>query len=262
MSFHKLVSNCREIIANYQNVQIGIAIMDENENQTFYHQEELVFRAASTIKIPIMLSCYINMAQKLDDIATIPNYVRVEGAGVIPFLSGNLPYTYRNLMELMIIVSDNTAANVLLLENSMVKVNKLLMKIGCGNSKIERLFMDEAAYEKGFDNTTTAKDMVKILQQFGEYSEVLNQNQRAEALQILSNQQLGEMLNAYTVDDEVNYFHKTGNLTGINHDIGIIKYRDKLLYVAVLTQYEQDNFTGKKCIADIGKAITYYLKRA
>ncbi|WP_397538398.1 serine hydrolase [Rummeliibacillus pycnus] len=257
MTFQKLVSQCHEIIATYPNVQMGIAIIDGA--QSFYHQEKAVFRAASTIKIPILLASYLYLSSKIDDIAVIHDRLIVEGAGVIPFLTGKLPFTYRNLMELMIIVSDNTASNALLHANTMEKVNQLMKYIGCEESKIERFFMDENAVIKGLDNSTTAKDMILMLQQIGESNSILNNEQRKDARRILGNQQFEDMLPAYTFDEEIRYYHKTGGLTGVDHDVAIIEYQDKKIYAAVLTQGWEDGFTGKKCIAEIGKVIADYL---
>lgn len=258
MSFHELELQCQKIINNYQQSQIGIAIVDEE--QSFYFQENQVFRAASTIKIPILLTTYINLVDRLDNVATVPDQLIVEGAGVIPFLTGKLPFTYRNLIELMIIVSDNTASNALLHINTITKVNQLIQDIGCKSSKIERYFMDEIAVQNGLDNYTTPKDMIRMLQQIGEQGGILSDMARSDALRILSNQQFEDMLPAYTFDEEIHYYHKTGGLIGVDHDVAIIKYRQKKLYVAVLTQGWKDGFTGKKCIAEIGKAIVDYLK--
>lgn len=258
MPFHKLVLHCQEIIGKYTDVQIGVAIIDGEHS--FYHHEDQVFRAASIIKIPILLTCYLNLSDKLEDIAPIPEHLVVEGAGVIPFLTGKLPFTYHNLMELMIIVSDNTASNVLLNANTMSKVNEWMQDIGCKNSHIERYFMDEAAVLKGLDNRTTAKDMALMLHQIGELGGSLKNTERVDALRILGNHQFQEMLPAYTTDEEIKFYHKTGGLTGVDHDVAIIEYREKKLYVAVLTQGWKNGFSGKKCIAEIGKVICDYLK--
>ncbi|WP_299513932.1 serine hydrolase [uncultured Rummeliibacillus sp.] len=258
MLFSQLAVECQKIINSYQDYQVSVAIIDGE--QSFLYKENQLFRAASTIKIPILLASYLNLNDRLDTVATIPEELIVEGAGVIPFITGKLPFTYRNLMELMIIVSDNTASNALLHSNSMHHVNHLMQKIGCKGSKIERYFMDESAVQNGFDNYTTAKDMILMLQQIGEPGGVLNDSQRSDALRILENQQFEDMLPAYTFDEEIRYYHKTGGLTGVDHDVAIINYRQKKLYVAVLTQGWNDGFTGKKCIAEIGKVIVDYLK--
>lgn len=257
MTFQSLSQKCKDIIAKYPEAQIGVAIIDGT--QSFFYKETSVFRAASVIKIPILLASYLTLSDKLDETAIVPEHLVVEGAGVIPFLSGKLPFTYRNLMELMIIVSDNTASNALLHANGMNVVNELMKRIGCANSKIERYFMDENAVLKGLDNKTTPKDMVLMLQQIGEDGGFLRDEYKEDALRILKNQQFEEMLPAYTLNEEIHYYHKTGGLVGVDHDVAIIQYKKKKLYAAVLTQGWQDGFTGKKCIAEIGKEISDYL---
>lgn len=258
MTFQQLATQCHEIIGQYKDAKIGIAILDGKH--TFYHQEKAIFRAASVMKIPILLTSYLTLSKALDTVAVLPEELIVEGAGVIPFLTGNLPFTYRNLMELMIIVSDNTASNALLEAISMEKVNQFMQDIGCEDSKIQRYFMDENAVLKGLDNVTTAKDMIMILQQIGEKNNFLNEKQQIDALRIMGNQQFQEMLPSYTFDEEIHYYHKTGGLTGVDHDVAIIQYHEKQLYAVVLSQGWEDGFTGKKCIAEIGKAIAEYIK--
>ncbi|WP_255222755.1 serine hydrolase, partial [Shouchella clausii] len=63
-------------------------------------------------------------------------------------------------MTLMIIVSDNTATNLIIELLGIEKINQLFKDLGFNNTSLNRKMMDFEALKNGIDNTTTARDMV------------------------------------------------------------------------------------------------------
>ncbi|GGB38074.1 serine hydrolase [Virgibacillus dakarensis] len=221
-------------------------------------------RAASMIKIPILIEAYRQIERNLLDPETsvdIESEKKAGGAGVINYLTNVNGYSYQNLLELMIIVSDNTAANLLLEKIGVQHVNKFAAEIGLYHTKIGRKFMDQKAIEKGRDNYTCAYDMVQLLSLIAEPNKIVNDDSRKQMLRILYYQQFKQKLPAYLHEgDGIDFFHKTGELPGIEHDAAIISNKGDTIYAAILTQNWVNNGIGRDYIADIGRLLINYLK--
>ncbi|QST01117.1 serine hydrolase [Pontibacillus sp. ALD_SL1] len=235
------------------------AILIRYHNRSIISKNENIpFRAASVIKVPIMMEAFRQQqegALNLDKVQTINPSKTVAGAGVIHYLSGKQDYTLRQLIDLMIIVSDNTAANIVLKAVGIENVNILMNQLGCQNSVMERFFMDTIATDKGFENRTTAGDMMACLQAINEPHPLFSKDDQLAMKQILHNQQFKDMLGSFTSSEEIEAFHKTGELEGAQHDVGFFEYKGQTVYVAVLTDDLTRNQEGRELIASIGQLI-------
>ncbi|KGP91292.1 hypothetical protein N780_07945 [Pontibacillus chungwhensis BH030062] len=235
------------------------SILIRNNNRTIISKNENIpFRAASVIKVPIMMEAFRKHREgklNLDKLHTIKPSEEVAGAGVIHYLSGQQNYSLRQLIELMIIVSDNTASNLVLKAVGMESVNSLMYQLGCENSILERFFMDSAAVEKGFENRTTAGDMITCLQAINEPHPLFSKEDQIAMKKILHNQQCKDMLGSFTSTEEIEIFHKTGELEGAQHDVGFFEYKGQSVYAAVLTDDLTKNQEGREWIASIGQLI-------
>lgn len=222
-------------------------------------------KSASVAKLFILAEAFRQVERKtfsLDKLVYIEKESIVGGSGIINYLTDTPAYSYRNLLELMIIVSDNTASNVLLDIIGIENVNGFAKHIGCQHSLMERKFMDQDAQINGFENYTSAQDMILLLDLFSESSGFFTESNRHQMLNILSNQQLNDKLPKHIMDDEqVKFFHKTGELPGVEHDVAIIKYADKTIEAAVLSEGWETNGPGQKYITEIGRLLIDYIKR-
>lgn len=78
---------------------------------------EMVFPAASMIKVPIMYEIMRQTAAgklSLDETLVVTSGYRTGGAGILKELRPDITMTVRELVTLMIIVSDNIATNMLI----------------------------------------------------------------------------------------------------------------------------------------------------
>src|SRR6478672_2281076 len=74
-------------------------------------------RTASTIKIAVMVEAFARVAEgkaKWTDELVLTKDVRYSGSGVLPELSDGLRLTFRDAVTLMMVLSDNTATNMVL----------------------------------------------------------------------------------------------------------------------------------------------------
>jgi len=178
--------------------------------------------SASTIKVPILAAALDEVdAGRLDlaQPAAIPAE-RAGGSGVLQALPSLHTLTLADLLTLMIIVSDNTATNVVIDLIGMERVNQFCAGVGLKGTVLRRRMMDADAIRRGVQNTTTARDQATLLDAIA-WRNLLPAPLRAFALQALERQQLNDGLPSL-LPDEVIVAHKTGELPGVRHDVGII----------------------------------------
>ena len=109
--------------------------------------EEIAFNAnarfptASTIKTAVMLEAYAQAAEgtlRLDDPVTLTDAVKVGGSGVLNGLRAGLQLRVSDLIQLMIVLSDNTATNILVERLGTKRIDDRLVTYKLQNTKIFR----------------------------------------------------------------------------------------------------------------------------
>lgn len=179
-----------------------------------------LFPAASLAKVPILLEVARQVEQGLlawNTRYSVPDAAHTSSSGVLTNLSSTLQPTLHDLAHLMIAISDNTAANMLLSLVGMNAVNATMQQLGLTSTHLERRFMDFAARMQGHDNWTTAGDMALLLSYL--CTDVLPE--REEVLSMLLCQNDNTLLPGYW-GETFPFAHKTGALEGILHDAGIL----------------------------------------
>jgi beta-lactamase class A len=181
-----------------------------------------VVTAASTIKVPILAAALDEVDAGRLDLAqptAIPPQ-RAGGSGVLHALPDLHTLTLADLLTLMIIVSDNTATNVVIDLIGIGRVNQFCAGAGLNATVLRRKMMDADAVRLGLENTTTAHDQATLLDAIA-WRNLLPAPLRAFALHALERQQFNDGLPSL-LPDEVIVAHKTGELPGVRHDVGVI----------------------------------------
>ncbi len=223
------------------------------------HADQL-FPAASLAKVPIL----IEVARQVESTAlawetrySLPASVRASSSGVLAHLSPLLQPTLHDLAHLMITISDNTAANMLLHLVGFDAVNTTMRQLGLSATRLERRFMDFAARQQGRDNWTTAGDMARLFTLLG--SQALPGSQTM--LEILLRQNDYSLLPGYW-GEELPFAHKTGDLPGVTHDAGILfppltgtLNSHVPLVAVVLTAEQADQPFARYLLARVGRLI-------
>lgn len=226
--------------------------------------ETQVYSSASTIKVPILVEGMRQAEQgnlNLDEKVSIDSSDIVGGGGILRLLSDNQSVSIRDLMTLMIIVSDNSATNMLIDRLGMEPVNETCREMGCEHTKLQRYMLQSVTPN---DNLTSASDMVKILKAI-DTGDIVSSESRDEILRIMGAQKLTGNLPAYRDSDEhrgVQIASKGGSLgsTQVKHDVAIFTLGDSTVYAAVLTQGLSKR-TAQRSMAGIGESIMDHLVR-
>ena len=198
-----------------------------------------VFPAASLAKLPIAIELMrrADLGQfDLDERFDTASAPRVGGAGVLDFLDPSTRLTLAELCTLMLIVSDNTAANFILDLMGMGEVNETLSRLNLKRTKLARHFMDAAARASGRDNLTSAGDMLTLLSLIR--GNALPGGRRLR--ETLAAQQSFSELTEGWLPASATLAHKDGALDGVVHDAGIISGPGGLAMYSILTAEQAD----------------------
>lgn len=256
----KLVENINAEL-NGLNGRIGLAI-DVQDGENFTINGDELFPSASLIKLPILLAGLINAKNgvlNFDQIIAITEKSKVGGSGVIQTLSSHVSLSIKDLLTLMITVSDNTATNILIDLLGMDEINSSFNQVGLTKTVLKRKMMDFAAIEQGKDNFTCPNEMIQCLKLLNGLNFTIGFEETVIAKEILKNQQFKNKLPAMMDQEKITILNKTGELPAVQHDCAIVEYRGRKIYVAVLMDQLIDPYSANQTMNRIGKQISDFL---
>jgi beta-lactamase class A len=253
----------------------AVSFRDLQTGDSLLLNEHEVFHAASTMKTPVMIEIYKQAdagTWSLTDSVIIKN----EFSSIVDGSSYNLNplddseqelYTKigqkRTLAELvydMIIVSSNLATNIVIELADARKVTQTMRELGAPDIQVLRGVEDTKAYEQGMNNTTTAYDQLMIYEKLAKRS-IVNEEACDDMIRILLDQKFNEII-PERLPAEVKVAHKTGSITGVQHDAGIVILPDGRQYVLVLLSKNlEDPERGIRAMADVSRMIYDYVNR-
>ena len=185
-------------------------------------QADIPLVAASVIKIPILVEAFrqerdgeLSMEEKF----VIRPEDKMPSCGALTYLHDGLEVTLADLCVLMIILSDNSATNLLIDRLGIDSVNQTLRNLGLEKTTLRRRLFDSAASKKGIQNHITAREMGLMLKLIYE-KKCISQAADEKMLSILKDQRLNGKIPFFLDDYEI--AHKTGEDDGITHDVGIV----------------------------------------
>jgi beta-lactamase class A len=239
--------------------RISLAI--EFPTHSITHHSEVQYSAASLIKLPLLLEGFRQIQEgKLnrDEIITVPQAEKVGGAGILSHLSQFSKVTIHDLLTLMIIVSDNTATNLLIDRIGMKSISEMCKRLGLKETQLNRKLMDFETLQSGIDNFISASDTITCLKAIDK-DEMFHANSRESMLKMLHNQQFNQKLPAKINRDLIFVANKTGELPGVEHDCAILRYNEQTVYAAVLIDGLKENEAGSKILLRVGECLNEYM---
>ncbi len=227
------------------------------------------FHAASTMKTPVMIEVFKQAEQKmfsLDDSILIVNSFKsiIDSSDYSLSLSDDSEdglynrigkyETIRNLVFKMITVSSNLSTNILIEKVGPKNVMKTINQMGLQDIKVLRGVEDRKAFDAGRNNTTTSYDLSVIFENISK-KECVTKKASEEMIDILLSQKFNSMIPA-KLPATVKVAHKTGSITNVQHDSGIVFLPDGRVYILVLLSKNLvSNQEGVEVISSISKLI-------
>jgi len=259
-------------IVTAANGKFGIAFKDLQTGKTIYRNATESFHAASTMKTPVMIEVFNQARHKKfsleDSIQIVNNFSSlIDGSPYSLDISSDSDdslyallgkkESIRTLVYAMVTVSSNLATNLLMQKVDPRNVQRTMSGIGLKDIQILRGVEDSKAFEAGKNNTTTAKDLAVVYEKLAR-RKIVSRRACDEMLDVLLHQKFNDMIPGL-LPKNVKVAHKTGSITGVQHDSGIIYLPDGRKYVlVVLSKDLKDAKKGIDAIARISKIIYDY----
>jgi beta-lactamase class A len=225
------------------------------------------FHAASTMKLPVLIELYHQVQQgklKLDDTIVLKNEFRsiVDGSPYTLnasddsedslYKSEGQTRTLRQLCDLMITVSSNFATNLLIEKLGVENIRATVHQYGADGMNVLRGVEDSKAFEKGMNNTTTARALGVLLQAIAE-GKAVDPGSSREMVEILERQKFNDGIPA-GLPPGILVAHKTGDITKINHDAAIV-YAQRPYVLVILVRGLASQKDSSALIADISRIL-------
>jgi beta-lactamase class A len=261
-----LEARVRSIIAG-SGAEVAVAFRTLDGKFELLIDPDKPFHAASTMKVPVMIELF-RQAQagmlKLDEALLIRNEFRsiVDGSpyklseaddsDLEVYANVGRKMTLRRLNELMITVSSNFAANLLIERLGIENVKTTVKRLGADGMKVLRGVEDNKAFEKGLNNETTARALATLFEKLASGTAVTPSADR-EMIEVLKRQKFNDAIPA-GVPAGTRVAHKTGDITRIQHDGGIV-YGPSPYVLVVLVRGIEDQKASKALIAQISRAV-------
>lgn len=229
------MENCRKKIAEISDLEkifrklpgkIGFYYKNLITGECYAYQAGERMMAASVIKLFIMAAAFAKIERgQLDaeELLSMKKADYVPSCGAIAYMHEGLQVTLMDLITLMIIFSDNTATNVLIDHLGMESIQEEIQALGYRDTCLNRKMYDWESAQRGIQNWITPVETADLLERI--YRGTLVSRAASEKmLEILKNQQLNGKIPFYlqALEEEPEIAHKTGEDTGISHDVGII----------------------------------------
>ena len=225
------------------------------------------FHAASTMKVPVMIELFRQAkAGKLSLDETLPiknEFHSIVDGSVYQLSAGDdsddevykaagKTMTLRELCEAMITVSSNFAANLLIERLGAKNIQATVHRLGADGMQVLRGVEDQKAFDKGLNNTTTARGLGVLLTKIA-MGETVGKTADAEMVEILKRQRFNDAIPA-GLPEGTPVAHKTGNITKIRHDAAIV-YGPHPYVVVVLVRGLEDQKAASRLIASISREV-------
>src|SRR5699024_473244 len=249
--------------------------LDDSIQNILINEKEM-FHAASTMKTPVMVELYKQAKEEtlgLDDSLLVKNEFRsiVDSSRYQMDVSDDSAdslyeaigekRTVSRLIYDMVTRSSNLATNILIEKAGAENVTQTMRDYGADSMQVLRGVEDIKAYQNGLNNRTNAYDLMLLFERIGR-EEAVSQRASRAMIEILEQQRFNKMIPA-KLPDSVKVAHKTGWISGVQHDSVMVLLPDGRRYVLILLSKEAPNREKvMNTFADISKLIYKYMEES
>jgi beta-lactamase class A len=264
-----LAARIRGRVAALPGADVAVAYRDLGHADTLYLNADRSFHAASTMKVPVMIELFrqadagelsldqpILLTNRFHSIVDGSPYSLDAGddSDSSMYASVGQRVSVRVLMAHMIERSSNLATNAVIELVGAKRTQHTMRALGARRIRVLRGVEDLKAFDRGLNNTTTARDLAIILTAIQE-NRAASPRSCAAMREILLRQEFHDEIPA-GLPPGTPVAHKTGWITGISHDAAIVYPRGAAPYVlVVLTHGIADQRVAASLIADISRMV-------
>lgn len=239
---------------------MGYVVVDLESGERFERMPDETFPLASTIKLAILYELFKQADEgrlKLDEIRPLDRRHAVGGSGVLMELS-TPSMSLRDYAVLMVVLSDNTATNLLIDAVGMESVNSRMSTLRLPGLKLRRKMIDMAAARRGDENVGSPADLARLLEIIYR-SEGLSKASSDAIIAILRKPKPSALRDG--VPSAVPVANKTGTLEGVAADAGIVYLSSRPYVFVATTTYLKSNDAGEEAIRRSAQIAFDYFNR-
>ncbi|MDZ7706204.1 MAG: serine hydrolase [Trueperaceae bacterium] len=257
MANDPLAAALRPLIDRFSG-RTSLALYRFSDDMQYHHRSETTMPAASLIKLPILCAALAEVEAgrlSLEQRVRVTADDTVGGSGVLHALHPGVELSLYDLLTLMIVVSDNTATNMVIdlvgqdAINDWCEAHSLVHTELVGKLQLPDAKQNEAQ-RRGERNATCAAEMLRLLVRL-QRGRLLPDETTTTALEIMKKQQFHEAMGRYLPRDgglepsPITLASKSGCLRGVWHDAGIVYRNGEPLYaLVVMTTDARDTSFG------------------
>jgi beta-lactamase class A len=251
----------------HQLERLGIAFYDSQTTLQWSFNADTLFHAASTIKIAVLVGVYRQVARG-ELTADAPVHVRNRFTSIVdgkPFTITPGPadnevekrvgrtMSVHDLAYEMITKSSNLATNLLIDVVGVDSIKQCLEELRIDGIVMVRGVSDEAAFQAGINNLVTANGVLRLLRMIAD-GRAYSPEVCAQMLEIMLDTRAKSGIPA-GVPGDASVAHKTGNISTVHHDAGIVYIGNRRPYfLVVLTQFPAE--AGRStAVAEVSQGI-------
>lgn len=213
--------------------------LDTGETYSFNGDERV--RTASTIKVAVMIEAFTRVSEgraKWTDELVLTKAARFGGSGVLPELADGLRLTLRDCVNLMMVVSDNTATNLVLDYLTTDAVNSRMNSLGFKDTRIMRRVGSGGESKEGKEpdnkrfglGSTTPHEMVQILEKL-DAGDIVSKAAAKEMIDLMKREQAHFAIGRTTPD--VPMASKYGALDSLRSCVAIVYSKQGKIAMAI-----------------------------
>ena len=230
----KTVAGIQTLIQN-SGADVGVAFRTFDGKTEWFLRADDAFHAASTMKVPVMIELFHQVREgqlKLDDTLPVKNEFHsladnsmftldpADDSETELYKAGAQTRTLSQLCELMITASSNLATNLLVEKLGVENIRATVGALHADGMNVLRGVEDNKAYEKGMNNTTTARALLTLLEAIAK-GRAVDADSSRQMVEILARQKFNEGIPA-GLPPGTRVAHKTGELVKVHHDAAIV----------------------------------------
>jgi beta-lactamase class A len=264
-----LEAQVRELIAA-SGAEVAVAYRTLDGREQLLIEADKSFHAASTMKVPVMIELFNQVRAGrllLSDSVVVKNEFRsiVDGSAYslsegddsdsAVYAAVGKSLTLGQLCEAMITVSSNFATNLLIEKLGIENIRRTVTRLGAdenGGMQVLRGVEDGKAFEKGLNNSTTARGLLILFEKLAR-GQAVDAQSDAAMIEVLKRQHFNDAIPAGLPAATV-VAHKTGNITRIHHDGGIV-FGPRPYVLVVIVRGIEDKNTSASLIAALSKVV-------
>jgi len=243
---------------------MGFAIKDLTSGESFYHNADLVFPTASSIKLTVLLELVRQDQEKklsLGEKHTI-RHSELPPGDTDPILhmlgDGTAMMTLHDVATFMVVLSDNGATNILIDRVGMANVNAEIARLDLSQTHLRRKMIDIEAARQGRENVSTPRELSSLLEKI-HAGGVLDAAHTKDYFDLLALPK--DSLFNKALPPTVRIEDKPGSLDAVRCDAGIIEIPGHPFVMTVMTTYLDDNNDGERAVKEVARMVYEYFDR-